>query len=155
VAWISVHYAFRQRFPLRAERAFRWCVDYRAEDLELEGLNGRRRVRWLADDLVGLTDTVRESAGRPVTKTRLVRIRPPERAWTSTHLSGPNRHSQFWYRIEPDGRSGSHLRYEALHVERRTASPSPSAMRALARRLAREDAAAWRRLASAMETDLR
>jgi hypothetical protein len=151
---VTVQYRFRQRFPYSADRAFRWCVDYDPADPTREGLQGRRSVLRLADDAVLLKDTFHSRGSASVTKTKLVRIRARDRSWTSTHVSGPNRYSQFWYRIIPDSRSSCHLDYAGLHLERRTRRPTPAQLRRLAARLSREDSAGWKSLARAMETEL-
>jgi hypothetical protein len=151
----SVQYRFRQRFPAAADEAFAWCVDFRPDDLALEKQSGRRRVQRLAPDLVILTDRLDRDGARPVVKTKLVRLRPRERAWTSTHLAGPNRYSQFWYRIVPRGRSSSRLEFTGLHVEPASSSAGPGASAALAKRITREDSAAWRSFAEAMQRDFR
>lgn len=150
----TVQYQFRQRFPFSADRAFRWCVAFAPQDPALEGLRGVRSVQPLADDLVLLTDTFHSRGATTVTKTKLVRIRARPRSWTSTHVSGPNRHSQFWYRIVPDSRSTCHLDYAGLHVERRSRELNRGQLRRLGARLRREDSAAWKSLARAMSSDL-
>ena len=155
MAWVTAQYTFRQPFRFSVDRAFRWCIDFQPGDLALENEKGRRKVRWFSGDLLVLTDTFVQAGRRPTTKTKLVRLRRPQHAWTSTHLAGPNRYSQFWYEILPDGKSASHLEFKGLHVERRPGAASPTAAANLARRLKREDSSAWRLLAAAMETDLR
>ncbi|HEV2520305.1 MAG TPA: hypothetical protein VGX00_06780 [Thermoplasmata archaeon] len=86
-------------------------------------------------------------------KRKLVRLRAAERAWTSTHLTGPNRYSQFWYRILPDGPNASHLEYRALHLEPSPKPPTAAQRDRLRRRLAKEDARAWRTLARALDRE--
>ncbi len=124
---LTVQYRFRQRFLVSAARAFHWCIDYRPDDLELEGTAGRRKVRWISDDLVLLTDTFFRPARRAIVKTKLVRVRPSELSWTSTHLTGPYRLSQFWYRIVPDGPRRSHLEFTGFHVQRDAPRAGPTA----------------------------
>lgn len=152
---VTVQYALRQRFPVDAARAYAWCVDFDPGDPQRERIFSTRRVRWLAEDLVELTDIFPRPGGRRATKVKLVRLRPSERSWTSTHLAGPNRYSQFWYQIRPTGRASSELVYRGLHVERLKRGqrrPNPSVF---ARRLCREDAAGWKHLARAMAHELR
>ena len=151
---VTVQYHFRQRFPYPAERAFRWCLDFHKDDLRLEGTDGERKVVTVAADLLLLTDSFPLGRAGRLTKRKLVRIRAAEHAWTSTHLSGPHRHSQFWYRIVPDGRSRCHLDFTGLHVEPTRSQSTDSGLRRLGDRLAREDAEAWRALARAMRRDL-
>ena len=151
---LTAQYRFQQRFPVPAARAFRWCIDYRPGDLALEGVGGRRRVRRIADDLVILTDTIFRYGKSSLVKTKLVRIRPSEMSWTSTHLTGPHRLSQFWYRIVSDGPRASHLDFTGFHVERNVSSTGAAARAKLAARLAREDARGWKHYAAAMTADL-
>ncbi len=154
MAILTAQYRFRQRFRVPAAQAFRWCVDFGPADLALEGTRGRRRVRRIADDLVILSDTFLRPAGPPLVKTKLVRIRTSQMSWTSTHLTGPNRFSQFWYRIVPDGPRASHLDFTGLHVERSVSGVGAAAETKLARRLAKADSLGWKKYATAMEAEL-
>ncbi len=150
---ISFDYRFRVRLPASADAAYRWATDYAPDDPARMGQDGRRRIEHVADGTILLTDRVRRD-GRTVTKTRLVRLRPGERAWTNTHLAGPTRHSQFLYRITPLGPGASSLEFVGLQVEPspRTLAPKELARRAQA--VAREDAATWRRLSRVMAEEL-
>lgn len=150
---VAFSYRFSVLLPATCDEAFRWATDYRPDDLALMGENGTRRIERLAPGTLLLTDTVR-SGRRAVTKSRLIRILPGRRRWTSTHLSGPARHSQFLYELLPAGRGRSRLEFTGLQVERRPARMSPAALARRARDVAREDAAGWRRLARAMARDL-
>jgi len=150
---IAFDYRFTVALPASAEAAYRWATDYRPDDPARMGETGRRRIRHLAPGTLLLTDTVRTDQG-PVTKTRLVRLRPRERAWTNTHLAGPTRHSQFLYRIVPRGPRRSTLEFIGLQVEPSAHALSPAALARRARKVAREDAGAWRRLVRAMARDL-
>ena len=154
MALYSVTFAFRQAFAVDADRAFRWCIDFRPDDLRRMHEAGDRTVRCLTDDTFLLADRVPLSSGRRVTKLKLVRINRRARSWTSTHLSGPARHSQFVYRISPKGRGGSQLEFVGLQVLRARSPPAAAARTRLARQLRGEDAAAWKLLARAMEADL-
>lgn len=149
---LTVQYSFEQPFPFSAARAFAWCTDFEPEDTQYMSGRARRVVRPLSADLILLKDTRFPVGLPPVVKTRLVRIRSSERAWTNTHFSGPNRYSQFWYRVVPDGRNTSHLEYTALHVERFEGRTPPAAT--FTKRLARGDAATWRAIAKGMIKDL-
>jgi len=92
---VTSQYAFRQRFPFSPDRAFRWCVDFQSGDLRLEGYNGVRALDRITDDLLLLTDTFSARGRAEIRKVNLVRRYRRTRSWTSTHLSGPNQHSQF------------------------------------------------------------
>jgi hypothetical protein len=150
---IAFDYRFRVSLPVSAEAAYRWATDYAPDDWTLMGREGRRRIEHLADRTLLLTDTVRTD-GRMVTKRRLVRLRPDARSWTNTHIGGPNRHSQFLYRISPKGAHRSEIEFVGLQVER---APKPLSRAALARRareVAAEDHALWRHLAKVMGREL-
>lgn len=150
----SLRYRFRQRFRAPAGAAFAWCVDFQPSDGRLMRPNSRRAVRWLAPDTAVLTDTTYPE-GRRRRIRRLVRIDFDHLAWTNTHLDGPFRHSQFWYRVVADGPRRSHLEFEGLKLEtvRRRSSRANVARRAEAER--RGDAGTWKRsIAPALDTDL-
>ncbi len=152
---IALRYAFRQPFRAPADEAFAWCTDFRPSDGGLFRDGRTRRVRRLAEDTFLLTDIPRRGSGRPRIS-RLVRIFPPERSWTNTHLTGPYRFSQFWYRIEPDGTRRSHLVFRGLKLERRARRASPSVIARRARAEGRSDAATWRtKLGPALNADVR
>jgi len=148
-------YSFRTHFAVPAAWAFRWCIDYAPDDTAAFPHYGTRDVRWLSDRTVELRDPYRLPDGRSVTKAKLVQIYPGERRWVSSHVEGPNRHSQFRYSIVADGPRTSVLLFEGreLHWSGRPLSAAANAR--LARRLRTEDASAWRRLAAAMEQDYR
>jgi len=150
---VAFEYRFRVDLPAGADAAYRWATDYAPDDPGRMGQDGRRRIDWLAPGTVLLTDTVRTGRGT-VAKTRLVRLRPKVRSWTNTHLLGPTRHSQFLYHIAPRGPRRSVLEFVGLQVEPSRRALSPAQLSRRAREVAREDAAAWRRLAAAMADDL-
>jgi hypothetical protein len=151
----GVRFAFRQSFRVPASQAFAWCVDYRSDDLARMGEPGRRTVRRLADGTYLLTDRFRRPDGRRVTKVKLVRIDAERLSWTGTHLEGPTKYSQFVYQIHRTGPKSSQLEYTGLQIENSPRRPSPKALASRSRVLRAEDAAAWRRLARAMASDLR
>jgi len=151
---LSIDYSFRQRFPVPAEKAFRWCVDYSPDDRALGGVGGTRNVTWLTSTTVLLEDTVPVSGGRPLHKTKLVHIYPKRRTWVNTHLSGPNHHSQFRYEIIPDGPNASVLLYQGRELRWTGIPRDATSTRALAKRLREEDAAMWKRFAAVMAHDL-
>ena len=150
---IAFDYRFTVRLPAGADAAYRWATDYRPDDWALMGSRGHRRIQTLADRTLLLTDTVQTDRGS-VTKRRLVRLRPDQRSWTNTHVGGPNRHSQFLYRITPRGPRRSTLEFIGLQVEPASRRLSSAQLARRAREVRREDAALWRRLARAMRADL-
>lgn len=151
----SLPYRFRQRLRAPAQAAYQWCTDFGPGDGDLFAERTERTVRALTDDALVMCDTT-YSRGRPLRIHRLVRLRPTERSWTTTHLDGPYRNSQYWYRIVPLGRSSSALEFTGLRLER-TRRPLTSAERkARADACRREDAQEWaRQLAPALERSLR
>ena len=152
---VSVPFAFSQRFPFPAERAFAWAIDYDPGDVALMGRRGRRSIRRLADDAFVLTDTV-ESPRGTVRKRKLVRVYAARRTWVNTTLAGPGRLSQFLYEIVPEGPRRSRLDFHGLQLlwDRPALTVTPRELQRLSHQLVREDGATWRRLARAMARDL-
>ncbi len=148
----TVRYEFSQGFDVSAGEAFRWCTDYRADDWELMGKKGTRRIAHINEDTLILTDTVEMKAGAS-TKKRLVRLNPERLAWTNTHLTGANKHSQFWYQIVEEGRAKSRLDFSGMQVYYGP-RPSPQKLSATSRELKDEDAGMWKLLARAMNREL-
>jgi hypothetical protein len=151
----SLRYRFRQSFDAPARAAFDWCVDFRPTDVALMPGSHSRSVQRLLDDTVILID-VTHPQGRRRQIHRLVRIDPRQMAWTNTHLDGPFRHSQYWYRIVSDGPRRSHLEFEGMRL---VTSPQALPAGEIARAAANEraaDSGMWRRsFKPALERDLR
>lgn len=151
----SLSYHFRQPFQVPANAAYVWCTDLGPDDGALLPERTERTVQRLTKDALIMTDTT-YPRGRPLRIRRLVWLDPDTRSWTNTHLDGPRRHSQFWYRIVPDGPKRSHLERGSLCLVR-TARPL-TAREIVARtgELRDYDAGVWRRqFAPAMERELR
>jgi len=149
----TIRYGFTQRFRVPASVAYRWCTDFEPRDLELMREKGRRKIEHVSEDTIILTDSFHAGEGREqVSKRKLVRLFPARMFWTNTHISGPNKHSQFLYQITPEGRKTSKLEFLGQHVEYRSMSKADS--NALAKRLREEDSSAWKLLAKAMEREL-
>jgi hypothetical protein len=149
----TVRYSFLQHFRVAARVAYAWCTDYRSNDHSLMGEKGQRKISKLSQDALILTDTWLRPGGRSVTKVKLVRLDPKQLSWTSTHIAGPARYSQFLYRIIPEGRGGSRLEFSGAQHERARNRPTRARMNLLARRLQRDDALAWKHIARAMEDE--
>ena len=151
----SLRYSFRQPFPVAAPTAYAWCTDFGPEDGPLFSHPTRRSVRHLAPDALVLTDFT----GRPPNVRRirrLVRTDGKELAWTNTHLDGPFRHSQYWYRVVPDGPRRSHLEFTGLRLVTVDRSLPPAEVARRAEEERRHDAREWREfLAPALERDCR
>jgi hypothetical protein len=151
---ISLRYSFRQPFRASADDAFAWCTDFRPEDGALFQDGRSRTVRRLGPGALMMTDAPARGTGGPRIA-RLVRVFPEERAWTNTHLSGPFRYSQFWYRVEPDGRHRSRLVFHGLKLEPSSRAVPPEEIERRARAEGRSDARTWRTLlAPALDADL-
>lgn len=151
---VSLSFRFRQPFRAPAKESYGWCTDFRASDSSFFLERGKRTVQRLAADAYVLTDTT-YPGGRRRKIRRLVRLDPSELAWTNTHLDGPFRHSQYWYRVVPDGPRTSHLEFHGLRLARTSRSLSSSEVARRTKREQRTDADYWRRrLAPALARDL-
>lgn len=151
---ISLHYHFRQPLRASAAEAFAWCTDFGPADAVLFGDRRTRSVRRIAPDALVMTE-VTYPGGRRTRIRRLILLFPEERAWTNTHLDGPFRNSQFWYRVVPDGPKRSRLEYHGLKLERRPHVPPAGEIARLSKAELRSDAATWRqKLAPALARDL-
>jgi len=150
-----VTYRFTTNLPVSRARAYEWATDYQEDDLRLAGIQARRRVEHLAKNLILLTDSfdIDPFSVRPGARTvkqKLVHLYPDEWAWTSTHVAGPARHSQFLYELTPRGPRASTLHFTGSQVETvDTRSTAPSLARR-ARELQREDSGLWVRFAEAL-----
>jgi len=154
VPLIGLSYRFRQSLRASARAAYAWCTDYGPGDGPLFSRRTRRTVRWLSPTAVVMYDTT-YPGGRTRRIHRLVRLDPERLAWTSTHLDGPYRHSQYWYRIVAAGPRRSYLEFTGLKLERASRRLSRSEIDRRARAIRHEDAAEWRRwLAPALARDL-
>ncbi len=154
MAFTSLHFRFRQTFRVPARAAYEWCTDYRTSDARLFEQKWRREVRRLTEDALILTETT-WPRGRPRVIRRLVRLSPRDLSWTNTHISGPFRHSQYWYCIVPDGPRRCHLVFTGLRLIRtpRPLSASEKTRRAEQERLG--DARLWRdRIAPVLQNEL-
>ena len=153
--YCSVRYQFQQHFQIPALKAYQWCTDYQPVDPALMHDNAERSVRRLSESTIIIIDQY-HSANRNTTKLKLVNLYPSNLAWTSTHFTGPNKYSQFLYRIVPENEEESHLEFAGLHVERRSQDSSESTTSIkLSKKLMEEDSAAWKLLAKEMERELK
>ena len=143
---ISVRYHFTQRFSVSAQVAFDWCTDFDSRDHKLMGdMTAERQITFFADGVVILRDSF-HNVTETIEKQKLILLFPSKYKWTSTHLAGPNKHSQFLYQITPQGKGASILTFTALHIE----YDEKADAKLLAKRLCEEDACAWKLLAAAM-----
>ena len=150
----SIRYRFSQRFSVPARKAYEWCTDYSLEDHVLMGDEAaKRQITRVTDATVILTDTFHTGKG-DVEKQKLVQLYPERLFWVSTHLTGPNRYSQFIYEISAEGNGASRLDFTALHLEYEKDNLDSEAIKSLADKLKKEDSAAWKLLAKAMAKEL-
>lgn len=150
----SVKYDFKQSFRLPAKEAFDWCTDYTPYDLTLMNETGKRRIQKITHDAILLTETTLRNK-KTVTKTKLVRLNKPQLSWTNVHISGPNRHSEFLYKIEPLGKSRSRLNFTGLLIYYSRRTLTKRTLRKIARAERRADSLAWHYLSTAMWKDAR
>ncbi len=143
---LAVRYYFNQRFAVPAQKAFDWCTDFDPKDHVLMGeANAKRQVSHITNDTIILNDVFLSPSGS-LEKQKLVQLYPNRLSWTSTHLTGPNKYSQFLYKITAEGKGFSALNFTALHIE----YDEKADVNLLADRLCKEDVAAWKLLAKAM-----
>ncbi len=149
----AIKYSFVQNFKVPAEKAYEWCTNYAPNDMTLmQEENATREVRLISSDSVILVDTF-VVAGKPVVKQKLVCLYPNRLMWTSTHLTGPNKYSQFLYEISSRNNGQSCLTFTALSLDH-SVEKSEETER-LASKLKTMDSETWRRLAKHMEKDFK
>jgi hypothetical protein len=149
----SIRYCFSQSFSVSARKAYTWCTDYSPEDHALMGDKAaERQITRVAEDTIILTDIFHTGKGK-VEKQKRVQLYPDRLRWVSTHLTGPNKHSQFIYEISAEGNGASRLDFTVLHIEYGEKLDSED-IKLLAGKLKEEDSAAWKLLAKAMAKEL-
>lgn len=112
-----------------------------------------RQITHLTDTTITLKDIFHTSNGR-VEKQKLVQLYPDRLSWISTHLTGPNKYSQFIYEISAEGSNASSLDFTAMHLEYEKENLDSKCIKLLANKLKEEDSAAWKLLAKAMAKQL-
>jgi hypothetical protein len=115
--------------------------------------DAERQITQISEATIILTDIFHTSNGR-VAKQKLVQLYPNWLSWISTHLSGPNKYSQFIYKIAAEGDSASRLDFTALHIEHEKENLDDKGIKSLADKLKKEDSAVWKLLAKEMEKEL-
>jgi hypothetical protein len=140
---VSLRFGFCQSLRAPARAAYAWCTDFGSADGALFPQRWERAVRRLSADALLLTD-VTYPRGRRRTIHRLIRLNPSELAWTNTHLDGPFRHSQYWYRIVADGPRRSHLEFRGLRLLHLRGQISVAEASRRAENERREDSELWR-----------
>jgi hypothetical protein len=117
------------------------------------GGNATREVQQISEDTLLLLDTYR-SDGEVTIKQKLVCLYPKKLAWTSTHLTGPYKHSQFLYQITPETAKTCHLEFTAVFLDYSKENAAKNEIEELTRELRKIDADNWRLLAGIMEKEL-
>jgi len=152
----AIHYGFSQSFNVSARRAFEWCTDYTPEDQALmKGEKATREVQRISDDTIILVDTY-VNEGKSTVKQKLVCLYPSRLRWTSTHLTGPNKHSQFLYEITPQTNRTCSLKFTGLYLDysvKEGAEEKKAEL--LAKELKKMDSENWKRLAKEMGKQLK
>lgn len=149
----TIRYHFNQHFAVSAKAAYEWCTDYRPDDHSLTGnTDAKRLVTWLTDSTVLLKDIFLTSMGT-VEKEKLVHLYTDRLMWVNTHLTGPNKHSQFIYQLLEEREGASRLDFNALHIEHKE-KLNQIELGHLQIELCHSDSNMWKLLAKAMEKEL-
>lgn len=146
----SIRYCFNQYFSVPACYAYKWCTHYDSQDHILMHHDAERQIMQITEATIILTDIFHTKSG-PVLKQKLIQLYPVWLLWTSTHLSGPNKHSQFIYKIAAESDNASNLDFTALHIEHEYLDDKSISL--LSDTLKKEDSAAWKLLAKEMKKE--
>ena len=149
----SIRYHFCQCFSVSAREAYRWCTNYDTRDPSLMHQDAERQIIQIAEATIILTDIFHTNDGR-VEKQKLIQLYPNRLSWISTHLAGPNKYSQFIYKIAAEGENASNLDFTALHIEYEKAYLDNKGIRLLSDKLRKEDSAVWKLLAREMKKEI-
>ena len=150
----TISYHFSQSFPVSAQKAYQWSTDFTPQDHSLMGeVNAERQVIHLSDGVLVLKEIFHSSSGN-IEKQKLVHIYPDQFSWVSTHLTGPNKYSQFIYEISAKGNNASRLNFTAHHIEHKKETMSKTDIVLFADKLCKYDSNVWKLLAKAMENEL-
>lgn len=150
-----IYYHFQQHFNVPAQKAFEWCTTYTPEDFVLmDEKDVSRKIEYITDRTIILTDTFNISADNQIQKQKLVQLYPEILFWTSTHIRGPVKHSQAIYQITTEAVDKSILDFTALFLDYEHENIDEAGSAKLAEKACKEDARSWALLAKAMEQDL-
>lgn len=149
-----IKYQFIQRFNLPARKAYEWCTDFTPQDPVLMQEEASREVKAITENTFILTDKI-QVGGETIIKQKLVCLYPNRLMWTSTHLTGPAKHSQFIYEIKSVTRSRSRLKFTALHLARDLREGiAKTHIEQLSKKLRKADSEVWKNLAREMEKEI-
>jgi hypothetical protein len=115
--------------------------------------HAERHITHITDSTIILKDVFSSTLGK-TEKQKLVQLYPSKLSWTSTHLTGPNKYSQFLYVISPKGKDTSVLDFTGLHLDYEEKTLDKAEAESLAHRLCKDDSNAWKFLAKAMAKEL-
>jgi hypothetical protein len=118
----------------------------------LMGRKGSRQIRKISNDVIILTDII-FNGRKSVTKKKLIRLDAKKLFWSNTHLTGPNKYSQFLYQIIPM-KQKSRLAFTGLQANYSKTKVSQKVIKLIENRVKEEDSAIWKRLAKRMDDDL-
>jgi len=151
----SIQYRFSQKFNLPARKAYEWCTEFTPGDpVLMREKNVTREVQLITENTFILTDKF-QVGGETTVKQKLVCLYPNRLMWTSTHLTGPAKHSQFIYEIKSVTRITSRLKFTALHLARDIKEATAKTdIEELAEELRKADSDVWKNLAREMEKEM-
>jgi hypothetical protein len=150
----TIRYHFSQGFAVSAHDAYIWCTDFTPQDNALMGEdNVKRQVIRLTYNTVVLKEVFQTNSGN-IEKHKLVQLYPERLSWISTHLTGPNKYSQFIYEISAEGNNASRLNFMAAHMLNEKEIIIESDSKLLANELCNYDSKIWILFAKAMEKEL-
>ena len=152
----TVHYGFSQSFDVSARKAYEWCTNYGPGDKALmQEENATREVHHISDDVILLNDTY-TIEGKITVKQKLVCLYPDRLTWTSTHLTGPNMHSQYIYELVPQNDRQCCLNFTGLYLNHSIKEDiEDKEAGRLAKELKKMDSEIWKLLANEMEKELK
>jgi hypothetical protein len=150
-----IQYHFSQCFNVPALKAYEWCTNYDPQDHALMRVNAKREILRVSDSTIVLTDVYYDKK-QGIEKQKLVCLYPNQLTWTSTHLTGPNKYSQFLYQIVPENKRVCRLDFTGLQIQLICKKRfNRKGIELLAEKLRSEDSAVWRLLATEMEREFR
>jgi len=150
-----IQYHFSQCFKVPALKAYEWCTNYDPQDHALMRVNAKREILRVSDSTIVLTDVYYDKK-QGIEKQKLVCLYPNQLTWTNTHLTGPNKYSQFLYQIVPENERVCRLDFTGLQIQLISKKRlNRKEIELLAEKLRSEDSAIWRLLATEMEREFR
>ena len=113
----TVHYGFSQSFDVSARKAYEWCTNYGPGDMALmQEENATREVNHISEDVILLNDRY-TIQGKITVKQKPVCLYPDRLTWTSTHLTGSNKRSQYIYELIPKNDRQCCLNFTGLYLD--------------------------------------